>query len=33
VLGFYATVLFTWLFFAHHRHGWIPYQFYPIVAW
>ena len=33
VLGFYATVLFTWLFFAHHRAGWIPYQFYPIVAW
>ena len=33
VLGFYATVLFTWLFFAHHRYLWIPYQFYPIVVW
>jgi len=29
VLGFYTTVLFVWLFFADHRHGWIPYKFFP----
>jgi len=29
VLGYYATVLFVWLFFADHRYGWIPYKFYP----
>jgi len=30
VLGFYATVLFVWLFFADHRSGWIPYKFLPL---
>jgi hypothetical protein len=30
VLGFYATVLFVWLFFADHRHGWIPYRSLPL---
>jgi hypothetical protein len=30
VLLLYATVLFTWLNFAHHRSGWIPYKFYPL---
>jgi hypothetical protein len=30
VLMLYATVLFTWLNFAHHRSGWIPYKFYPL---
>lgn len=30
VLLYYATVMFVWLFFAHHRMGWIPYQFYPL---
>jgi hypothetical protein len=30
VLALYATVLFTWLNFAHHRSGWIPYKFYPL---
>lgn len=29
VLSFYSTVLFVWLFFAVHRHGWIPYKFLP----
>lgn len=29
VLGFYACVLFVWLFFADHRYGWIPYKFLP----
>ena len=29
VLSFYAAVLFIWLFFADHRHGWIPYKFFP----
>ena len=30
VLVLYAMVLFTWLNFAHHRSGWIPYKFYPL---
>ena len=30
VLVLYATVLFTWLNFAHHRSFWIPYKFYPL---
>jgi len=29
VLGFYATVLFVWLFFADHRYSWLPYKFLP----
>jgi hypothetical protein len=28
-LGFYTAVLFVWLFFADHRHSWIPYKFAP----
>lgn len=31
VLGFYALILFVWLFFASHRHAWIPYKFFPFV--
>ncbi len=30
VLGYYSAVLFVWLFFADHRHAWIPYKFYPL---
>jgi hypothetical protein len=30
VLGYYAAILFVWLFFADHRYGWIPYKFYPL---
>ena len=30
VLVFYAAVLFVWLFFADHRHSWIPYKFGPL---
>jgi hypothetical protein len=30
VVVLYATVNFTWLNYAHHRHGWIPYKFYPL---
>jgi hypothetical protein len=30
VLGFYAAVLFVWLFFSDHRYGWIPYKFFPL---
>ncbi|MEZ9057279.1 EpsG family protein [Vibrio pelagius] len=26
---YYASVQFVWLFFAHHAHAWLPYQFYP----
>jgi len=29
VLGFYACVLFVWLFFADNRYSWIPYKFLP----
>jgi hypothetical protein len=32
VVGYSAAVLFVWLFFAVHAHGWVPYQFYPWVA-
>jgi len=30
ILGFYACVLFVWLFFADHRSAWIPYKFLPL---
>jgi hypothetical protein len=31
VLLYSMAVQFVWLFFADHRNGWIPYQFYPWV--
>jgi hypothetical protein len=31
VLLYSVAVQFVWLFFADHRNGWIPYQFYPLV--
>jgi hypothetical protein len=31
VLFYSLAVQFVWLFFADHRNGWIPYQFYPWV--
>ena len=31
VVGYSATVMFVWLFFAIHAVYWIPYQFYPWV--
>lgn len=31
VLLYSLAVQFVWLFFADHRNGWIPYQFYPWV--
>lgn len=27
--GYYAAVLLTWLIFAVHSTGWLPYRFYP----
>lgn len=32
VVGYSASVLFVWLFFAVHAKYWLPYQFYPWVA-
>ena len=34
VVGYSATVLFVWLFFADHAWAWLPYQFYPwVLLW
>jgi hypothetical protein len=32
VVAYSAVVLFVWLFFASHAYAWLPYQFYPWVA-
>jgi hypothetical protein len=32
VVSYSAAVLFVWLFFAVHAYAWLPYQFYPWVA-
>jgi hypothetical protein len=32
VVAYSAVVLFVWLFFASHAFAWLPYQFYPWVA-
>lgn len=29
ILFFYASVMFTWLFFANHANLWLPYKFFP----
>lgn len=31
IVVYSALVQFTWLFFAVHAAGWLPYQFYPLV--
>jgi len=31
VIAYSATVLLTWLLFADHAGGWLPYRFYPLV--
>jgi hypothetical protein len=33
VVLYYGAVLFVWLNYASHAHSWIPYRFYPLVAW
>jgi hypothetical protein len=33
VLLYYGAVLFVWLNYATHAVAWLPYRFYPLVAW
>jgi hypothetical protein len=33
VLLYYGAVLFVWLNYAGNAYAWLPYRFYPLVAW